>query len=60
MAKVLNYLQVRMMLELWKNHKNDGKEHLDDLIQTLGVNQRAFGVQPLIVTLNELLKTKKG
>ena len=49
-----------MMLELWKNHKNSGKEHIGDLIKTLRVNQKAFGVQPLIVTLHDLLKTKKG
>ena len=49
-----------MMLELWKNHKNNGKEHIDDLINTLQGNQKAFGVQPLIVTLNKLLKIKKG
>ena len=60
MAKFFNYLQVRMMLELWKNHKNNGKEHIDDLINTLRANQKAFGVQPLIVTLHELFKTKHG
>ena len=49
-----------MMLELWKNHKNYGKECIDDLIKTLLANQKAFGVQPLIVTLQQLLKIRKG
>ena len=60
MAKALYHLQVMMMLELWKNHKNNGNEHIDDLINTLRANQKAFGVQPLIVSLDKLFKTKKG
>ena len=49
-----------MMLELWKNHKNNGKEDIDALIKMLRENQKACGVQPLIVTLDELLKTRTG
>lgn len=40
-----------MMLELWKNHKNQGRGNLVDLIKVLQENQQAFGVQPLIVAL---------
>ena len=47
----LSIIQVAMMLELWKNHKNQGRGNLVDLIKVLQENQQAFGVQPLIVAL---------
>ena len=45
-----------MILTMWKNKKNDGKEDIDDLIRALRLGQNANGVQPLIVVLEKLVK----